>query len=154
MKRLILCGVTALLLAVPAWSQDYTRPGRSREIVRDWYARYLHREPDREGLDFWSADLQKGMTPREVLASLLSTAYSQLANNDPEDFTRLLFQQTLGRDPTPSEFRRYTRLADTVSFKGALDDFLEAHPDLLRTPRPRDEERYRPPPPPPPPYRR
>ncbi len=66
------------------------------QLVQSWYARYLHREPDRCGLESWVRQLRTGSPPECVEAAILSSdEYYDLHERCPRGFVRGLYADVL-----------------------------------------------------------
>jgi hypothetical protein len=129
-SKSLLSGVTALLLAPPfaaaqpPWQQtprqppypqppsyappSYTPapqagvPRDAERMVSNWYRRYLHRRPDPSGLQSAMIQFQNGETPTGVQGGLLgSDEYFQNHGSTPEGFITGLYEDVLGRQPSP-----------------------------------------------------
>ncbi len=141
----------ALLAAAPAsaqydWYHEGYRqayPNQAEDLVRSWYRRYLHREPD-PNRAAWVDALNSGQQPEAVLAGILgSTEYYDKAGGTPEGFVNRLFLDLTGRRPTPGELEHWVRRAAYGDRKDVAYALLMRYPQSWG-PEPvyRDERRY------------
>jgi len=102
----VLCA-TALANGQQQWYHEGHRrayPERPEALVKSWYERYLHREPEYPGAQGWVDALRQGQPPEAVLAMILSSEeYYGNAGNSPSGFVQRLFLDIAGRAPTPRE---------------------------------------------------
>ncbi len=107
-------------LAAPAATQAPSRPeayqganpDRSEDLVRSWYQKYLHREPDPQWA-VWVDAVRNGQEPNAVLASILgSQEYYDKAGGTPERFVQTLYRDVTGRPPTRGEMEYWVRRAN------------------------------------------
>lgn len=103
MKRgITLIALALLTLGITSMEARAQGP-REVEIVRNWYQRYLGREPDNVGLMTWSQELCS-RPAADVLASILaSPEYYQRHGCTPEGFITGLYLEVLGRQPNGDE---------------------------------------------------
>jgi len=101
---------------------------REVDLVRNWYLRFLGREPDASGLQSWSTQLVQ-RPANEVLADLLSSPeYFQRHGNSPQGFVTGLYFELLGRQPSADEVNIWLYRLATVQGDRAQTarDFLAA----------------------------
>jgi hypothetical protein len=83
--------------------------GSPEELVRSWYQRFLHRDPD-PLWSVWVEAVRYGQEPNAVLAAILgSQEYFNNAGGTPEGFVQALYQDISGRRPTPEEMGYWVR---------------------------------------------
>jgi hypothetical protein len=113
-------------------------------LVQTWYRKYLHREPDPDGIATWVNALSSGQTPEAVLATLLgSQEYYDRCGDTPDGFVRIAFQDITGRAPTPSEYAYWTGRMTFMSSKDVAYAMLTRYPQTWGTPAAwRDDNRY------------
>jgi hypothetical protein len=143
------CGV--FLAAAPSFAQSNwyhegyqgAYPQQAEELVRVWYQRFLHREPD-PNRAAWVDALNSGQQPEAVLAGILSsTEYYDKAGGSPEAFVNRLFQDLTGRRPSPSEMDHWVRRAAYGDRKDVAYALLMRYPQDWGTgPTYRDDRRY------------
>ena len=98
---LILALACFWLSPVAAQAQVYGDPN---SLVDYWYRTYLGRAPDPGGLANWANELNQGVPPDQVLATILgSDEYYQRGGSTPQGFIGRLYSDVLGRAPTPVE---------------------------------------------------
>jgi hypothetical protein len=109
MRSILVLGLLALS-APPALAQyylpayQYSSPADLQNEVANWYRRFLHREPDPQGLAGWVQGLASGNPPEKILSGILGSAeYYVPSGNTPDGFIRHLYQDLLGRQPTEQE---------------------------------------------------
>jgi hypothetical protein len=74
------------------------------QLVQSWYARYLHREPDRCGLESWVLQLRTGSSPGRIEAAFLgSDEYYDIHDRCPRGFVLGMYADVLGRGALPAE---------------------------------------------------
>lgn len=79
-------------------------------LVQNWYARYLHREADRCGLENAVRQLRCGVAPEQIEASILaSEEFYHLHGCTPEGFVTALYEDVLGRQPCHREVELWLR---------------------------------------------
>jgi hypothetical protein len=121
----------------PAQQRAY--PDDPRELVRQWYRKFLDRRVDPSGYQNWVDELVRGQPPEMVLAAILaSDEYYQRAGSTPEGFVQKLFQDLTGRLPTRAELDFWVRRAYTQ------DRVDIAHALLTRYPQTWSPEPYDP----------
>jgi hypothetical protein len=101
--RLLFAALAALALgAGPAAAQG---PAQANWI-ESWYQRYLQRTADPTGMQTWLIEFARGASAENVQAAILaSDEYYQLHGSNPRDFIVGLYQDVLGRTPSPDEIR-------------------------------------------------
>ncbi len=83
-----------------AYSDEY-----ATEVTEVSYQRFLQRDPDADGLAFWSEQLRnEDLTPEDLAVELLASAefYSD-AGGDDAGFVRLLYRRVLERTPSGAD---------------------------------------------------
>jgi len=105
MKRWLLIACLAGLFAPLAVDAQYppyggyNNPGGAEQTVRDWYNRFLGREPDPMSAT-WSESLRQGQQPEAVLAQILaSSEYYNRGGGSPQGYVRRLITDLTGRPP-------------------------------------------------------
>jgi hypothetical protein len=102
----------SLTVAPAPWHPaGYPRPvpASPEELVRSWYQKFLHRDPDPQW-SVWVEAVRNGQEPNAVLAAILgSQEYYNNAGGTPEGFVQALFQDLSGRRPTPEEMGYWVR---------------------------------------------
>jgi hypothetical protein len=133
--RSILVFALLALSAPPALAQyylpgyQYSSPTDLQAEVANWYRRFLHREPDPQGLAGWVQGLQSGTSPEQTLAGILSSAeYYAESGNRPDGFIRHLYQDLLGRQPTDQELAFWLQRMYTGDRSGVAYAFLMRYP--------------------------
>ncbi len=98
---------------------------RRRRIVRQYYQRFLEREPNAEGLAFWTEFLAAGKTHEELIGAMLSSD-EHLSNHkhSNESFLRSLFTQLYNRKPNAAEM---------ASWMGLLSSGSASHEDVAHS---------------------
>jgi hypothetical protein len=105
------------------------------ELVQSFYQRYLGRQAEPSGLQYWVTVLHQGQTPANVLASILGgDEYYLKRGSTPQGFVRGLYKDVLGRDPRPEEMD--ARLTALDWYQGdrirlANDVLRDAGPELF-----------------------
>jgi hypothetical protein len=103
----LLAAVAALALVASS-----ARAGACPEerLVQNWYARYLHREADRCGLENAVRQLRCGVAPEQIEASILaSEEFYHRHGCTPEGFVAALYEDVLGRQPCHREVELWLR---------------------------------------------
>jgi hypothetical protein len=96
--------VGLVFLVGPTLAQDY--PPEQVAMVKNFYRKYLHRDPEPAGLLTWLGHLQNGASPSWVIATMLSSnEYYNNAGGDDEGYAVSLFKDLAGRRPTRGELR-------------------------------------------------
>jgi hypothetical protein len=128
MVRYWLVAAALLGLAVATARAQYPGGDRAEMLVTNWYNRYLGRNPD-WGASGWMEQLRRGKSPQEVLAAILgSDEYYNWGGRTPQGFIQKLFQDVVGRPPSPQEAQSLLRQA----WRGRRSDV--AYQLLLRYP--------------------
>jgi len=79
------------------------------ELVQSWYQHYLHRSGNVNELSGWVSLMNRGSGPEDIEASILgSDEFLNAHGGTPEGLARGLFDEVLGRRPTPGEFQRWS----------------------------------------------
>jgi hypothetical protein len=127
MLRLYLSACLGLLVFVlPAPTMPYQQ---ARNLVRQWYGQFLHRETDPSGLSNWTAELAKGTDPAWVLATILSgQEYSDNTGGSIEGLVSGLFQDLLNREPQRGEFSYWAARLARQDRTSVIADLLRQHP--------------------------
>lgn len=110
MRRAILPAVLLLSCALPSSGQSGRIDERDAErTVHRWYERFLGRDPDRFSGGHVRA-LRAGTAPEQVLAGILgSDEYYRRAGGTPGRFVSRLYEDLVGRRPTPREEESWAR---------------------------------------------
>jgi hypothetical protein len=97
-------------------------------LVQSFYQRFLGRQAELSGLQYWVVVLHQGQPPANVLASILGgEEYYLRRGSTPQGFVRGLYKDLLGREPTFAELD--TRLAALDWYQG---DRIRLANDVLR----------------------
>jgi hypothetical protein len=100
--------IVVLALAAPGFGQYRDR---AEDLVTSWYNRYLGRNPDYAAAG-WIEQLQRGKSPQQILSAILgSDEYYNRTGGTPESFIQGLFQDIVGRPPSPQEYNALLRRA-------------------------------------------
>lgn len=76
------------------------------ELIQSYYQRYLKRSADWGGLQNWLIHLQRGLSPEQVQGAIIgSNEYYRLNGSYPAGFIRALYNDVIGRSPSPAELR-------------------------------------------------
>lgn len=106
MRRILTPLLLVTVTVTPAAAQFVPQP---EAMVRNWYVRFLNREPDFVGIDDWTNQLRAGADPRWVLSGILgSEEYYRKCGYDPGGFVQTLHLDLFGRSPTPRELDYWT----------------------------------------------
>ena len=74
--------------------------------IREWYRRFLGREPTGREVAVWQSELARGRPLDEVEASILgSNEFFEQNRSDPDQFIDETYRQLKGSVPTPAEHR-------------------------------------------------
>lgn len=120
MKRTSI-GIVLAALLTPAvseatWPQLFRpRPiaPEYQQLVGDWYARYLGRPLDPQGLEGWGRRLMRGDSPREVEAAILgSNEYFVRNGGTDAAFVQALFRDVVGAPADPAQLNHWLRQLD------------------------------------------
>jgi hypothetical protein len=121
-------GITtiAVLLAGFGLNADAKAQGISDvQLVQSWYARYLHREPDRCGLESWVRQLRTGSPPECIEAAFLSSdEYYDIHERCPRGFVRGMYADVLGRGASPDEVEGWVCRLRRECRKDVAKEFL------------------------------
>jgi hypothetical protein len=102
-------------------------------MVREWYRRFLDREPDPSGFRYQLDRLREGHPPEDVLAGILgSDEYYRRAGGRPAAFVQELFLDLTGRPPTPAERQQWSRLTLIRGRRDVAHALLLRFPDAVR----------------------
>lgn len=110
------------------YAEGYGQQVSPEALVESWYRNYLGVvSVNPLDVEFWSNRLRAGFTEKEVLARMLSDPGYQARLGGDRNFIRHLYQQLLGRAPTPAEvdqavsrYRLDTSLMDDRGARVAL----------------------------------
>ena len=125
---------STLLIAAPSFAQypapwQQTLPQGQAAVVRNWYLRFLNREPDPQGAAGWTNALLQGKPPAQVLAGILgSQEYYLKGGGAPEGFIVVLYRDLFFRDPSNPELVHWTR---RLALRGTTEvayELLIRHP--------------------------
>jgi len=99
MKRwLLIACLAGLCVPLAADAQPYG-PGGAEQTVREWYNRFLRREPD-AGSSVWADQLRQGQQPEAVLAQILGASeYYSRGGGSPQGYIRRLITDLTGTPP-------------------------------------------------------
>lgn len=104
MKRLLSLTAAALLVLGLAGVNANAHACPHTALVQSWYQRYLHRQPDPQGLHTWVSALRQGESPLAVQASILaSDEYFCRYGHTNAGFVTGLYTDVLGRAPCAQE---------------------------------------------------
>jgi hypothetical protein len=129
MRSLLLTFTAALFGLVPAaaWGQAYGDPN---SLVTYWYQTYLGRAPD-PGAATWINDLNAGLPPDQVLASILgSDEFYARAGSNPQGYITMLYEDILKRPPTPSELSFWVSQMYTEDRTTVAEQILTQNPGV------------------------
>jgi hypothetical protein len=111
----------------PPWQQAL--PQGQAILVRNWYLRFLNREPDPQGLNGWTNALLQGSPPAQVLTGILgSQEYYQRAGSTPEGFVVMLYRDLFYRDPSNPELVHWARRMAFHGGPAVAYEILVRHP--------------------------
>lgn len=133
MKCLFTLGPLVLLLSASfASAQSYYHPadapGDPQTLVRSWYEKFLHREPD-AGAAAWIRALRTGHSADDVLSTILSSQeYFTASGGSSAGFVRQLYLDLIGRPPLPAEINYWAGRLRYESRKDVALTLLLRHP--------------------------
>jgi Polysaccharide pyruvyl transferase/Domain of unknown function (DUF4214) len=89
----------------------------ARDLTRAVYSGLLERDPDEDGADVYSSQLQHGGDLAEVIRSIAaSTEYRELfIRGRGDELVCMAFQGVLGREPTPEEVERHNQSLEGIA---------------------------------------
>lgn len=125
---------SSLFFAIPSSAQyppplQQALPQAQAALVRNWYLRFLNREPDPQGLNGWTNALLQGAQPAQVLTGILgSQEYYQRAGSTPEGFVVTLYRDLLYRDPSNPEMVHWARRTALRGHTAVAYELLVRHP--------------------------
>jgi hypothetical protein len=116
MRRTILLVVPLLLLSANvARSEAPVTLPQAQAIVDGWYRQFLGRLPD-PGAAVWVLGLVNGRPAGDVLGDILaSREFFTLAGGTNAGFVVLLYQDQIGRAPTPVELLFWVNRLDPIA---------------------------------------
>lgn len=125
MKRILLLAAPALLISATfAQAQTTITLPQAQYYVDSWYRQFLGRLPD-PGAAGWVLALVNGRPAGYVLADILaSREFFTLAGGTNAGFVSLLYQDQLGRAPTPAELIFWTSSLQRSSRRTVAYQFL------------------------------
>lgn len=111
MRRILIAVLLGgMLLPASARAQIYQPPAAApsaEQMVNDWYARFLGRQPDIYAAA-WVSSLQSGQDPASVLASILSSSeFYMRSGSTPQGYITALFQDLTGQPPRPGQLQSW-----------------------------------------------
>jgi len=135
MKRWLLAACLAALLMPLVSDAQYPPPGGGgEELVRDWYVRYLGREPDATA-GSWSDQLRQGQQPEVVLAQILaSSEYYIRGGSSPQGYIRRLLTDLTGRPPGPREMTFWVNQLYRMDRQDVVLRVLQRYPGSATAP--------------------
>jgi hypothetical protein len=105
MLKVLLPTLVVLFTVPPAQAQYRERDAWA--VVREWYNRFLHREPD-PAAHGWVDALRSGQPVDRVLVGILgSDEYYKNAGTNPSGLIHALFWDLAGRNPSSEELRHF-----------------------------------------------
>lgn len=106
------------------------RAGPDNKSLDRLYRAYFRRDPDRDGLDYWRAQLAEGISLAQIsqqfaASSEFQTTYGQLDNRG---FVDLIYRNVMGREADPAGQRHWARVLDEgrVSRGGVMIGFSDS----------------------------
>ena len=98
-----------------------------RAFIALVYENVLGRQPDQGGYDFWTAQIESGLT-RGGLMTAFSESLENVERTDPQIVVRSLYRGLLQREPDPGGNDFWTGYyADTGSLVSMIDGFLTSN---------------------------
>jgi hypothetical protein len=92
-----------------------------RLIVKQTYEQYLHRCPDRDGMEAGVCGLRRGMSVEAYQAAVIgSDEYYRLHGCSPRGFVVGLYEDVLGREPACDEVRGWLCNLDRCGCRATL----------------------------------
>ncbi len=130
MRRFALAAAAALTLLTPSFAPAQYYGGDPNSLVDSWYRTYLRRPPDPNMVN-WVSMLQQGNPPDVVLAAILgSDEYYAKAGGTAQGFITTLFNDVLGRPPSPGEVDFWVRRMYTEARTDVAHEILTQNPGV------------------------
>lgn len=123
-KPLALGFVALMVCLVPS----NVRAQDDERLIQRFYRMYLHRWPDREGMENNLYLLRTGVPPIEVEAALMGSGeYYQIHGDRPAGFITGMFQDVLRRDPSREDIDYWMDRLDQNNYnrQATALDFLQ-----------------------------
>jgi hypothetical protein len=135
MKRILLLSLSALLVSANlAQAQTSMTLPQAQATVNGWYQQFLNRQPDPSAAG-WVLALVNGKSAGDVLSSILaSKEFFRDAGRTNVGFVSLLYQDQLGRAPTPAELTFWTNMLRNKSRKRVAFLFLASQGNIAAVP--------------------
>ena len=101
----------------------------NQAIVAEYYVAALGRLPDQTGFDFWTAQLDSGMTPDTLMGLFLDRSFPEVATRFPEgqtneEFIASVYQNTFGREADAEGLAYWSEQLATKSETQVLAEML------------------------------
>ncbi|MBU3014244.1 DUF4214 domain-containing protein [Poseidonibacter lekithochrous] len=110
----------------------------NQAIVAEYYVAALGRLPDQAGFEYWTSQLDAGMTPDALMGLFLDRSFPEVATRYPEtqtngEFIASVYSSTFGREADAEGLTYWTAQLDTKTQTQVLAEMLAVAKDPANT---------------------